>query len=500
MAERPLLIFPEPHIASRDKEKGTPIPQSYHIPGFNRQKERLTPLFESMLESFITDIPEGIEPEYVLVLETVGKIEDFEQAVRAIKGLEWLAEIDSEELLPDEDYYQKPKVGKRFFSEEIESIDAKQSKKIWEALKEKDFIDKDEYITDKPLEGFFNFIPAEFSKLSQEIIKILQNEILKSRGKHLSGRFFLSMSNRQAMDELLRLWNSWNDSGKRFERGYGKWKEVFSQLRKIRQWDTQDRLKETGILEHWEEEIELKKGTSSTISFEVELWYRRDRKRRKEAREKLEELIREEKGNVIASCEMDNIRFHAIKAELPPESIERVLNNEYTKLFTSHDVMFFRPMGQCMIEEYPDGETGDFLKGTTSGEPVVAILDGAPLANHILLENRLIIDDPDDFIEDYKASERKHGTAMASLVCHGELDANEPPLTRPIYFRPIMKPDQNDPNPNKVETFPHDTFIEDIIERSVRRIFKGNGNEVPTAPTVKVINLSIGDATRMFFG
>jgi len=131
MAERPLLIFPKPQILQRDKSDSNFIPPGYHIPGFKRQKDRLTPQFESMFRSFITDSPEGIEPESVLVLETIGKIEDFERAVRAIKGLEWLAEFDADELQPDEDYYQKPKIGKHLFSKKNETINTKQSKQIW---------------------------------------------------------------------------------------------------------------------------------------------------------------------------------------------------------------------------------------------------------------------------------------------------------------------------------------------------------------------------------
>jgi hypothetical protein len=301
------------------------------------------------------------------------------------------------------------------------------------------------------------------------------------------------------MEKLLSLWKSWDDPKKKFKRGYGKWKEIFNHLKTIRPWDIQDRLRDTGILEYWHEELDTKKGTESKINFEIELWYRRIPNRRKEAKKKIEELILEEKGNVIAACEIDSIRFHSLKAELPPEGIEKVLSHEYTKLFTSYDVMFFRPGGQCVVEKYPDGETGDFLKGTTSGEPVVAILDGAPFANHTLLENRLIVDDPDDFSSDYLANERKHGTAIASLICHGELDANESPLTRPVYMRPIMKPDENDFNSPRREHIPDYIFMEDIIERSVRRIFEGENNELPVAPTIKVINLSVGDASRMFF-
>lgn len=131
---------------------------------------------------------------------------------------------------------------------------------------------------------------------------------------------------------------------------------------------------------------------------------------------------------------------------------------------------------------------------------MIAILDGAPFVNHSLLKNRLILDDPDDFERDYQANERRHGTVMASLVCHGELDAREKPLPRPVYFRPIMKPDPEDfVNQPPSEIVPKNIFFEDLIERSVHRIFKGDGSEKAVAPTVKIINLSVCDPSRIFF-
>ncbi|MCR4292555.1 MAG: S8 family peptidase [Candidatus Kuenenia sp.] len=185
---------------------------------------------------------------------------------------------------------------------------------------------------------------------------------------------------------------------------------------------------------------------------------------------------------------------------MPPQSIEKVLNSEYTKMFSCDDVMVFRPVGQCRVAVSPEGTEKDFKSGNTNGEPIVAILDGAPFTHHNLLKNRLILDDPDDFESDYPANSRKHGTAMASLVCHGELDAQEEPLQRPVYFRPIMKPDPDDfVNNPPWENIPKEYFMEDLIERSVRRVFEGDNSEDAVAPTIKVINLSIADSAKMFF-
>lgn len=501
MPEKPLLIFPVPSTAVQEKKKMGFGAASYHFPTFQNQKDRLTPQFKSMLQSFIVDTADGLAPEYVLVIETSGQIDNFQKAARAIPGLEWLAEIDEEDIDPDDSFYKSYKIGKLLFLKNIEAINREQSSQIWDLLLENAFINSDGYLTDKDINEFEQFIPADFSEHSEEIIKIIRDKSIASRTtQSLSGRLFLSMSNKQAMEKLLSLWQQWDSVDKKLPRPYGKWADIFKQTKTLRRWDTQDRLRDTGIIDYWKKELELKTGTATKICFEIELWYRNNEAQRQEIQQKISTLISNENGSIITYCAINEIRFHAIKAELPPENIEKALNSVYTNVFTCNDVMLFRPVGQCRVDVSPDGIERDFKSGNTYGEPIVAILDGAPLTHHNLLVNRLSLDDPDDFESSYPANARRHGTAMASLVCHGELDAQEEPLQRPVYFRPIMKPDPADfiNNPPR-ECIPKEYFMEDLIERSVRRLFEGNGNENAAAPTIKVINLSIADSSKMFF-
>ncbi len=139
-------------------------------------------------------------------------------------------------------------------------------------------------------------------------------------------------------------WNKWPDNKDVLSK---KWVEIFSHLKEIRKWGIQDRLKETGIEKYWKEELDIKKGTASEIQFEIELWYRKNSAKRNDIQAKVEQFIKSENGSVITKCIIDEIRFHAIKAELPPENIERILSSEYTKLFKCEDVMFF-PSGRAM--------------------------------------------------------------------------------------------------------------------------------------------------------
>lgn len=427
MAERPLLLFPTARIVKPQKAKQQFIPKP-HFPSFKEQKDRLTPFFETMQKSFISDTAIGTYPETVLVIETVGSIDDFHRAVNPIDGLEWLAEIDIDDIEPDEFFYDE-----------------------------------------------------------------------KKEGKTLTGRLFLSMSNQRAINELLSLWNSWDSPQRKFAKGYNKWREIFSQIITIRRWDTEDRLRDTGVFEYWQEELEIKRGTASNIKFEIELWYRDKAEHRITIEAYLKDLIESEGGAIVNNCIIPEIKFHALKAEIPIDGITPVVKSEYSDLFRCNDVMFFRPNGQCKVEVIEEAEFQiEDRESTVTGDPIIGIFDGYPFANHTLLSDRIILDDPDDILDFYQSNEMKHGTAMASLICHGELDAQEDALPTPIYFRPIMVPNPNDPNPTRIEYIPEDEFLEDIIERSTKRIFEGENNEEPVAPTVKVINLSIGDRFRLF--
>ena len=188
-------------------------------------------------------------------------------------------------------------------------------------------------------------------------------------------------------------------------------------------------------------------------------------------------------------------------AEVPIASVQNIINHNYTELILCEHIMFIRPTGQLGAVR-PNYDALVEIEGREGnppeGAPVVALLDGLPLENHRLLRGRLIIDDCDGWASDCPASERCHGTAMASLIVHGELDSNEEPLPRPIYVRPIIKPLQNDPSSPRREEIPYDVLSVDLLHSAIRRIFETNENQMAVAPSVRIINISIGDPSRHF--
>ena len=122
------------------------------------------------------------------------------------------------------------------------------------------------------------------------------------------------------------------------------------------------------------------------------------------------------------------------------------------------------------------------------------------MTQHELLRGRLEIDDPDDCEAQYGlASEQRHGTAMASLILHGDINDPHPPVRRRLYVRPVMVP-QAAGLGERQEFMPPGQLGVDLMWRAFLRMLEGEGGEPPTAPTVRIVNLSLGDAKRRFAG
>jgi len=430
MPNKPLLIFPTPTTISRIKKRGFSI--SVHYPATSRQKERLAPKFDNIHRIFeerraeILTQPTGAIPEQVLVLETIGAIDDFVTAVRSISGMEWLGEWDEGDIPPDTDFY----------------------------------VDE------------------------------------KHKDKALSGRLYIVMTNQSGIAELLSMWRNYQNDRLVLRHGLNKWRDMFRHLRDIRPWGVKDRLIDTGIMHDWK--MRVAKG-AEIIPFETELWYKDSESARSQDAEVIKRLVQDTGGTFIKRAVIPEIRYHGILARLPIDAIRDIMNNPNTQLVRCDQVMFFRPSGQAAtLTPQDEPLTGDEidLHHTPSGSPIIALLDGLPLENHSLLRGRLIIDDPDNWVHTYPANERVHGTSMASLIVHDELDSTQTPLNSPVYVRPILRP--LNWFEIREEVIPEDVLAVDLVHRAVKRMFEGDQGETPAAPSIKIINLSVCDRSRPF--
>ncbi len=315
------------------------------------------------------------------------------------------------------------------------------------------------------------------------------------------GRIFVSMANQQGMNKLLSLWKQWHH-GNTLPGGQTKWRDIFSCLKTIRHWGVEETLVDTGMKEYFENLLD-----EEEVNFQIECFYRRDQGKRNDIEDNIRNLLDQEGGEIIGDFKhMPDIAFHAVKARMPVERIRILMNNatgqaESIHVFVYPEVMYFRQTGQSIVSnEEGDGEEADYPPIEAENSPIAAILDGAPNLQHKALLNLVDFDDPFDLAGKYQPGERRHGTAMASLLIHGDRsDQSTEPIHSRVQYVAIMEPDANARAfGHKIEYFPADCFCEDRIEQAIRRILIGDGDLKALAPTVKIINLSLGDECRPF--
>ena len=324
----------------------------------------------------------------------------------------------------------------------------------------------------------------------------------ESRDKQLKGQLFLVMTDQQALRELHSLFRRWQENpSNAFARGLAPWKRAFKHLHTIRPWDAEDRIRETGIWEDWQDRLQ---GGQENLPFAAELWFRANEGRREQAESHLRSIITSLDGEVIQQCVIPDIAYHAVLGRIHRTHIQQVIDQpeafRNARLLQCEGIMHLRPVGQCAVPISEDTAETDILQKEPQlelpqGDPIVALLDGMPLTGHQLLDGRLIVDDPEEYELTYQAHQRRHGTAMASLICHGDLNEHSNAIGRPLYVRPIMQP-RHGFDGNFVEAIPEDILPTDLIHRAVRRLYEPVNGEPPTAPDIRIISLSICDPAR----
>ena len=435
MSNRPLILFPLPERANREHK--TPVFTKTVKPSLERQFTRLQPSFNLLKNAFeqkalkIQQSPTGINPEFALVFEIIGTVDNFYTAVKNTDGLEWIFDSEVEPFNPDDDFYQ---------------VDKGSGERVDDSL---------------------------------------------------NGKLYCIMSNQKAMAQLLSLWQRYqNGESDVFKRGFAGLRDIFTNIKDIRKWDAIDRIAETHALDYWRESLEI--DGDSPVPFEIELFFRSDKTKRKNAIEAIRREIQSLSGRIIQECVIEEILYHGMLVELPRVSIEGLVTRyEEIELSQVDDIMFFRPVCQSMFVSATDSEicTSAEEAPLPTGDAVVAVFDGMPMQNHRLLRGRVIVDDPDDYASGYESKYRVHGTSMVSLAIYGDIKRNEAPISSPVYVRPILRPKQN--GFDKItECVPDDNMFIDVLHRAVKRMMEGDDHESATAPNTKVINLSIGDPVR----
>ena len=437
MPDRPLLKLPNPNPIEAPAGHGGG--EGIRFPTSRRQRDKFSPLFkrlQSVLAREIGEIelrndPSSLAPERVIVFDIAGTVTNFLEAIDRIRGLRFILEYEGD-FLADQDFAVK------------------------DTRKGREGQDR----TDK-------LVPAHF---------------------------YLAMPDMQALKELIRLWEKW-ERGEPLGTGFAPFEHLFIQLRALRPWGPQDRIPAETVA-FWRGEIE--RNPDQPVRTEVELWYQDREDLRAAASRNLSALLVDAGGQMLHETVISEIAYHGALIDIPAVEVRNLIEQQTVKLALADDVMFLRPQSMLLGPIEVDPNTDETVRVEdgmpVSTDPIVALIDGVPVQAHALLINRLVLDDPDNLQERAMVSGRVHGTAMASLILHGDRNAGEAVLLRPIYMRPVMIADQN--GHEHTET---DRLLIDTLYRAILRL-KGSENEEAAAPTVFLINISMGDSRRPFTG
>jgi hypothetical protein len=353
----------------------------------------------------------------------------------------------------------------------------------------KDFVD-----AIKATPGFAWLAEEELADLDPDEDFHVLDEDKARTNKKLTARVYMVLTNQTALEQLLALWKFYASSKKRLE-ALNPWRPIFRCLREIRRWGVKDRLEETGILRRWQERVD---SGSDWAPVEIQLWFNTEEMARAAAATRIRDLVAEAGGKVLRHAVVEEIEYHALLADLPTKFVKKILEEgPDVDLAVADGVRFFRPTPQMipLTKMWDEGESHPGIAPPARlRSPVVALLDGLPIENHGCLRGRLQVDDPDGLGNDYPSGKRWHGTAMASLILHGDLANGEEPSVRELYVRPILAPAFGTDR----EMVPGDQLWVDLVHRAVRRIAEGDGQESAVAPTVRIVNFSVGDSDQPF--
>jgi hypothetical protein len=297
---------------------------------------------------------------------------------------------------------------------------------------------------------------------------------------------YLMVPSEGALRNIVTLWRGWQKNGSVPER-FSAWKALLSQLRDIRPWGPQDRITPADF------DILAAEMASSrtTVRVEIELVFRQDgQTTEQEARR----AIMGVGGSTISQARIAGAGYHALLADIPIEAMQQFLQRDPRGLSGLDAIFQIRP--QSIFHFDPIEEVAEASAGTApavAGDPIAAIFDAVPLAGHPRLAGALSVDDPFD-LERLAVGPRKHGSAMASAVIHGDLNnVWARPLERPVYFVNMLYATADIQEP---ERFP-DKLPADLFEQALMRMREG---DQPTAPHVIIINASLGDPNKPFAG
>jgi hypothetical protein len=313
-------------------------------------------------------------------------------------------------------------------------------------------------------------------------VELVDEEEMKSDELDKQPVAYLMVPDLAALRAIESLWRRWRAG--QLVWGETAWSTVFELLRDLRPWGPADRVQpyEANILAAEIDGL----GEGELVRLEIEVVFRANEAVAAENSETVIAAVGARGGRLVSRARIADIAYHALLVDLPVWSVRQIIAQVPDGIAGLESVMHIRPQSVSTGIEVDDALEPDVaaIARRALGEPILALLDGVPVANHRLLADHVRIDDPFDLVPDALVAQRRHGTAMASLIVHGDRNRIEPSLPRQIHVVPVM---------GSGDAFPRDRLTIDMIFLAVARLRE-------TGPSVLIVNLSLGNARRPFHG
>ncbi|OWV44785.1 hypothetical protein CDZ95_03395 [Mameliella alba] len=291
---------------------------------------------------------------------------------------------------------------------------------------------------------------------------------------------YLLVPDMAALRNLESLWRRWQAG--QLVRGETTWANVFDHLRDLRPWGPNDRVHSTDrtflatIIDDREDD--------ELIRVEIELVFRSNDSTAGASEAEASRAITARGGAIVSRARLPDISYHALLADIPAWAVREIIEQRIEGIAGLESVMHIRPQSEATTVEIADPAEIPLTDGAERalGEPILALLDGVPVSAHRQLADHIDLDDPFELEPHALVEARAHGTAMASLIIHGDLNRDEERLPRQIHMIPVM---------GNGDAFPHDRLVVDLIYLAVMRLREQR-------PGIVIVNLSLGNRYRPF--
>lgn len=305
---------------------------------------------------------------------------------------------------------------------------------------------------------------------------------------------YVTMPTLDGLQRILALWRRFTRGDPRPTGSDRHWWSIFGYLNDVRTWSAKDRV-DPGTRTFLERLI--REHPDRPFRVELDLWFHGEPALRLSAREDVQDLVSSLGGSVLDFATIAAIRYQAALVEIPGRQAARLLSLS-GPLADADQIMRVRPQSLFSADARDvdtDGTTDRDAAGRPDARPpIVALLDGYPVQNHRLLAGRVQVEEVDVAGEEVPVSRRYHGTAMASLIIHGDLGHGEDELDRVLKVVPVLAAPQGLHH----ETTPLDRLPIAMIHRAVTALVAGIDGRAPQGERVVIVNHSICDQQAPF--